>query len=191
MKKFIVIALILLLHQASFAQELYKLRYKESKIEWTGFRPFGEHNGVLSFVNGALYFQNDTLLSASFIVDMRSIYITDMKEQEEKDELLKDLNHPSFLNTKNYSLALFELKEAKRLPSGVNNYQLTGNLTIKDITKSITFPAQIKFSDKKLVGKAKVVFDRQEWNMEMESFFKDLAVFDDIELNIYMVAYKK
>lgn len=191
MKKLIVIALILCLQQNSFAQDLYKVRYKESKIEWKGFKPFGEHNGWLSFINGAIYFTNDDIISASFITDMRSIFVMDIKEQEEKDALMKDLNQASFLNTKDYSMALFELTEAKKINEGVNNYQFTGNLTIKDITRPITFPAQIRIAGNKLVGKAKVVFDRQEWNLEMESFVKELALYNDIELNIYLVAYKK
>jgi polyisoprenoid-binding protein YceI len=86
---------------------------------------------------------------------------------------------------------IFEIKKGEKIDNEDYNYQITGNLTIKEITKEITFPAKIVLDENKLLGEAKIVFNRQEWELEMSNFIKDFALNNNIELNVSLKANKK
>ena len=61
----------------------------------------------------------------------------------------------------------------------LGNYSITGDLTIKGITNSINFPAQITVSENGVSTSAKASFqiDRSKWNVKFGStnFFEDLV----------------
>jgi polyisoprenoid-binding protein YceI len=76
-----------------------------------------------------------------------------------------------------------------KLTKKVNTYNLTADLTIKGITKSITFPATFKTVGKTFEGVAKITIDRTLWDIKYGSsnFFEglgDKAIKNDVELNV-------
>ena len=73
--------------------------------------------------------------------------------------------------------------------------KVTGNLTIKGITNSVTFPAEIEVKDGIVKANGKVVIDRTQWGIRYRSgkFYDNLAdnaVSDDIEIRMKIVAKK-
>jgi polyisoprenoid-binding protein YceI len=73
----------------------------------------------------------------------------------------------------------------------VNSYNLTADLTIKGITKSITFPATFKMVGNKFEGVAKITIDRTLWDIKYGSsnFFEglgDKAIKNEIELSVVL-----
>ncbi len=73
--------------------------------------------------------------------------------------------------------------------------QVTGNLTIKGITKPITFPATIDVKDGRAEANGKVVINRTQWGIRYASgkFYDNLAdeaVSDDIGIDMKIVAQK-
>ncbi|MEX1187789.1 MAG: YceI family protein [Bacteroidia bacterium] len=71
------------------------------------------------------------------------------------------------------------------------NYTIKGNLTIKGITKAITFPATVSMTDEAVNATAEFEIDRTEWDIKYGSgkFFQDLGdkmIYDNfiIKLNI-------
>ena len=45
------------------------------------------------------------------------------------------------------------------------NFRVSGNLTIKDVTKNISFPAKVELDENKLKAKGNFDIDRRQWNM--------------------------
>ena len=73
--------------------------------------------------------------------------------------------------------------------------KVTGNLTIKSITKPITIPADIEVKEGIVKANGKVVIDRTQWGIRYRSgkFYDNLAdqaVSDEIEFNMKIVAKK-
>jgi polyisoprenoid-binding protein YceI len=69
-----------------------------------------------------------------------------------------------------------------------NYYLVTGNLTIKGITNSIKFPAEVTKEEGKVAVKASLIFDRTDFNItyggSIVDGIKDKALYDDVELAI-------
>ena len=85
-------------------------------------------------------------------------------------------------DVENFDESRFVITETKK--SGDTHYELTGDLTIKGITQSVTFPADVYVKDGKLFGEAKMELDRTKWDIKYQSasFFSDLGdkVIDDL-----------
>ena len=76
-----------------------------------------------------------------------------------------------------------------KLTKKIDTYNLTADLTIKGITKSITFPATFKKVGNVFEGNAKITLDRTKWDIKYgsSSFFEglgDKAIKNEIELNV-------
>jgi polyisoprenoid-binding protein YceI len=74
-----------------------------------------------------------------------------------------------------------------------DKYDIKGRLTIKGITKDITFPATVKVTDKNFVAIAKVKIDRTQYDIRYgsASFFEglgDKAISNDFELDVNIAA---
>lgn len=190
MKKIILLLLIIAQLQL-VAQEVFLVSPTESTIEWTGSIIFGEHYGKLSFLNGSVVMKENNLERGSFIINIKSITIDDIKDKKDRDELLSELVDESFLDVQFYSMAAFEIKKVEKIKEGSLNYQITGNLTIKEITQQITFPAYIIVKDNILTANAKFKIDRQRWNMKFEEKMEEMFVYDDIEISVKLVAKLK
>jgi len=128
------------------------------------------------------------------VVDMNTIKVTDITDAESNSKLAAHLNSEDFFNTAANPEALFELISAEPIANAAANapnYNLKGNLTIKGITKAISFPATVQITADAVNASAEFPIDRTEWDIKYGSgkFFKDLAdkaINDnfDVKLNI-------
>lgn len=64
---------------------------------------------------------------------------------------------------------------------------ITGNLTIKGVTKSITFPATVNIADEKITGDAEFVIDRSIWNVGY-SDWKGQLIKNDVLMALAIIA---
>ncbi len=158
-----------------------------SVLNWKGKKPTGEHYGVVSLKSGSLVVENGVLKSGEFLIDMTSIKVTDMPEDNEYNgKLVKHLSGADFFDVAVYSTAKFVVTKAENLEGKL---AVTGNLTIKDVTKSITIPATISNVDGVDVFKSDVFkVDRADFGIKYKSkkFFdnlKDKFIDDLMELS--------
>lgn len=66
---------------------------------------------------------------------------------------------------------------------GTYNVSVTGNLTIKDVTKSISVPATITIQNGKVIARATFKVKRKEYNVIGQSFAQS-KISDDIEITV-------
>src|SRR5690606_24220128 len=103
------------------------------------------------------------------------------------------LKNEDFFDAPKFPEATFDI--AKVSGSG-NDLSVTGRLTIKGITKSVTFPAVVHQSGNTVHATAKgVKIDRTQFDIKYRSgnFFSglgDRAISDEFQLDIELVAAK-
>lgn len=116
-----------------------------SVIEWKGTKPTGFHNGTVNISTGSLNVEKDSIKSGEFIIDMKSIKCLDIPADDEGNQkLVGHLNGVDFFDVDNNPTAKFVIAEAKEKEGKL---QVTGNLTLRGTTKSITFPATFAKTD--------------------------------------------
>jgi len=170
---------------------LYKIDQQKSKITWLAKKVAGEHRGEIKVAEGNLHFDNELLVSGNFTLDTRSISVTDIKDDEANDKLVGHLKNDDFFSVDKFPEAKFIITDVKKKADGA--YDIQGDLTIKGITKSISFPATTKLANQQIAANAKVKVNRTKYDIKFRSanFFENLGdktIYDDFELNIDLVA---
>ena len=180
----IALVTVLALTVASFSSLKEKtIKVKDSKITWKGYKVTGEHEGVIHLEQAALEFKKEKLVGGTFVIDMRSITVTDLSG-EMKNNLEGHLKSDDFFGVEQHKTASFKITKAKE-NKGI--YTVTGNLTIKGITHPTTFNMTIK--DNTATAQLKV--DRTKYDIKYgsTSFFdnlKDKAISNEFDLNILL-----
>jgi polyisoprenoid-binding protein YceI len=166
---------------------------EESKIEWLGKKVTGEHYGKIEMAYGDLEFDGEMLTGGSFEIDMTTITNEDLENAEYNQKLVGHLKSDDFFAVEKFPKAKFEIKKAEHDKAG--KYKITGDLTVKGITKSIEFPAQVTMLDNKATATASITIDRSEFDVRYGSgtFFDNLGdkmIYDDFTLDVTLVANK-
>lgn len=164
-----------------------------SRVNWIGYKLGGNHAGTIKLQSGAMSIDGDKLLSGSFVIDMNAIENTDMEAGKMRDQLIGHLKSEDFFDVAKYPTAKFEITSAKKLDA--NNYQIEGNLTMKETTKNITFEAQIDKDENNVYTATTNTFviNRTDWgvNYGSKNIFKDLkdaVILDDVEIKLTISA---
>jgi polyisoprenoid-binding protein YceI len=174
----------------------YSVDLTSSMVEWKGFKPTGQHNGTLALKSGALYIKENTPVGGEFVIDMQSLKVLDIEDPEYNGKLTGHLNSPDFFDVANNPTANFVITQVVRTTES-NTYELTGNLTIKGITKSVGFKANVTLEgDKASSSTPEFTIDRAAYDIKFKSkkFFDDLKddfINDEIALVIKLNASKQ
>lgn len=158
-----------------------------SSIEWIGKKVTGQHNGSISLKEGVLDIDNGKIKSGKITIDMETITCADLDGDWNK-KLIGHLKSADFFDVKNHKTATLEIKEVKNTEK--NKFNVSGDLTIKGITKEINFPATIEFKDGKLAAFAEVNIDRTLYDIKYGSgkFFEGLG--DKMIDDLFVVKFK-
>ena len=151
-----------------------------SKVTWKAYKVTGSHTGTVNLNSGALIFDGDKLSGGEFEVDLPSLIATDL-EGEYKGKLEGHLKSDDFFGVEQHPTS--SLVFTKVTPNGKNSYEVTGDLTIKGVTKAVTFDLSVYGS--KATATMKV--DRAQYNVKYGSgsFFENLGdktIYDAFDL---------
>jgi polyisoprenoid-binding protein YceI len=163
---------------ASIALDLQK-----STVKWIGTKLKGKHHGSIKIAEGNIVVKDNKVVGGKFLLDMTSIENEDMKDDAKmKAKLEGHLKSEDFFNVGKFPKATFEITSINEA-TGVSS--VTGNLTIKDVTKGVTFPAKINYgSDKKPVSAtANFNINRQLWGISFPGQ-PDNLIKDEINLDL-------
>lgn len=165
---------------------------KKSSLSWTGYKVTGKHSGSLMLKSGELKFEGSKLIGGSFEIDMNTIACTDLTG-EYADKLVGHLKADDFFGTANHPVAKFQMTSAG--PQGKDLYKITGNLTIKGITKPIKFNSTVKEENGVKVADALIKIDRTDYDIKYGSgsFVEDLGdktIYDEFDLSVKLVTNK-
>ena len=176
---------------------VYKIDTNKSDVAWVGKKVTGQHNGKIKIASGDLEVKGNVVSGGIITIDMTTISNEDLKEKESNDKLLGHLKSADFFNVEKFPTAKFEI--GKMTPNtkavGKNNYNVTGKLTIKGITKDVSFPATVVIAGNSLTANADFKLDRTLWDIKYGSgkFFDGLGdkmIHDDFAIKFEISAKK-
>lgn len=165
-----------------------------SNVEWTGSKPTGKHNGTILLKEGNLELQEGKLIGGSFTIDMKSIKVLDLTDAKMNGDLTGHLLSADFFHADSFPTSTFVITGVQEMNEAGATHRITGNLTMKGISRSISFPASVKIEEQKLTATSSAfVINRAEWNVRYgsKSFFKNLKdnfINDEIGLKINLTA---
>ena len=177
-KTFVFLSLILVTSVSAMANKhnhsTLKLNTEVSSVEWIGEKVVGKHNGNISIKEGIINLHDGHLSGGKVVINMETITCADL-EGEWSDKLVNHLKSPDFFDIANNKTATLEIIKFTKTEG--NNYTVSGNLTIKGISKPITFPANIEIIDGKLAAFAEFKIDRTLYDIKYNSgkFFEALG----------------
>lgn len=164
------------------------LDLQNSRLEWEGYKPTGKHNGTVQIKSGKVELKDGNIVGGSFEIDLNTIKVLDLTDPDYNKKLTGHLLSPDFFDVAKYPGASFSItsvvpidgskvdKTKERGPLSPS-HAITGNLTIKGITKSITFNALVETKDGMFSAITNQFFiDRAEFNVQYGSrkFFDNL-----------------
>lgn len=153
----------------------------KSTISWEGKKVTGKHSGTINIQEGSFEFDGAKVVGGSFVIDMTSLTVTDLKG-DMAGKLAGHLKSPDFFDVANHPTATFELHSVN------DEGSVYGHLTIKGITKPISFDAEFSNDG----ATAKIIVDRTKFDVRYGSgsFFDNLgdkAIYDEFTLNVNLV----
>jgi len=168
-----------------------------SAITWTGSKPGENHTGTLSVKEGSFSVQENMVTAGSFTIDMTSLNNIDLAAKpDNKAKLEGHLKSPDFFDAAKYPTAKFEITavEASVNDSTKNaTHLIKGNLTIKDSTKNISFPARITVDAKTVSATADFSIDRSLWgiNYKGPNNPQNWLIGKEVKIKLAIAATKK
>lgn len=177
------------------ADETYEVNVNNSTIAWEGFEGIkllaSEHNGTINLSAGKLFVKDEKVVGGKFNIDMNSIIVLDIPANNSKNaKLTNHLKDPDFFDTPKFPEANFEIIsiEAANTDSSIVN----GNLTIKGISKNISFAALIVKDANTIKANAKFYINRKDWgiNYRSEDSLGDKMIRPEMGIAINLIAQK-
>lgn len=183
---------------------VYNVDAATSAIKWTGYHKGGlnPRYGIIKAA-GTVSVENNAITGGSFTIDMNTL-ITDTaavaaSEGKKSTDLDMHLKSPDFFDVAKYPTAKFEITsvapfdsaKVKSVIEGATNI-VSGNLTLKDKTVNVTFPAKVNVTATEVTVESKFVINRSDWGLsyKTEGNPADWGISKDIEIQMNVKATK-
>ncbi len=168
-----------IVNEEFFADALDKLGIEAGKQVIVGTTP-----GVTGEINLNLE-GSDPLESAQFTVDMAGL----KTDQDRRDEWLQE----NAIETDSFPQAMFTATSIEGLPESITegeelNFQLVGDLTVRDVTNSVTFDVTAVLEGDTLQGTAVLPLKLTDFGIDPPDFANTLTVADAFRIEVELVA---
>jgi len=163
-----------------------------SDVHWWGYKiaksEASSHDGTIAVKSGNVVLKGKEIVGGTFVLDMTSINATDVSGESQK-RLNGHLKNGDFFEVEKFPTAIFKITSVKKNNDKIYSRLVTGDLTVKGKTSSISFPAQITVKN----GAAELVsnkfsFDRQKFDVTYKSKMQDVFVKDEIDMTVKLTA---
>lgn len=165
----------------------YTVDTAQSKLVWKGTKVTGFHEGTVDITSGHVVVGEEVNVSGGeFLFDMNSINTTDL-EGEWKDKLDGHLKSDDFFDVANHPEASLVVTEVKA-GDAENELVVSANLTIRGVTKNITFDAQVdELTETSVKLSADFNILREDWGVNYAGAQDDL-ISKEINFKVSIVA---
>jgi len=188
-----IFALVAILGLSAFTNGAKPVTYTvdvtKSTITWVGKKVAGSHNGTIALKSGSLDVNGKHVTGGTFVMDMTAI-----KDADGSDKLEGHLKADDFFGSAKFPTSTFVITKVTGSGASVT---VSGNLTIKGITKPLSFPATVAVNADGTVSAlaGKILVDRTKYDIRYgsKSFFDsigDKAIDDNFEIGVKLVAKK-
>lgn len=170
-----------------------------SVVGFTGNGVGKNHPGTFKLTDGKISVADGKVTSGSFTINIAGIILTEPAEMIQT-KLKGHLLSPDFFDAAKYPTAKFEITKItdytsnetdKSVVAGANAL-VSGNLTLKDSTKNVSFPAVIIVTETEVTAKANFNIDRTQWGMSYgnDKSLKDKFISPEVNIAIDIKAKK-
>lgn len=155
---------------ASAGAATYTVDVNNSKIGWRGWKIVGagEHTGTIGLKEGSIQVENGKIAAGSFVIDMNNIVDLDLTDTAKQAMLIGHFKSDDFFNVAKYPTGKFEIVSVTEKAAEGSTHEISGNLTLRDSTRKITFPATVKMEGSSLTAEGKVTINRLEWGINYD-----------------------
>lgn len=154
-----------------------------SKVGFVGAKVTAQHVGVFEDFAGTIALAEGKLDSVEFEVQTTSVVADGGNPRLEGH-----LRSPDFFEVEKHPTAKFvSTKIAAGSDAEGMTHTVTGNLTLRGVTKSVTFPAKVEVSASEVRASAEFGIDRKDFGIEYPGKADDL-IKDNVLLQVEFVA---
>ncbi len=159
---------------------------ENSTIEFVGSKVTGKHDGGFKAFSGTIDFVNGKAekSTVSVEIDMNSVF-------SDNADLTDHLKRADFFDVAQFPKATFtSTKIVADRAKGANSFNVTGDLTLRGVTKAVTFPATINVNETDVAVNADFAINRKEFAIAYAGMADDL-IRDDVALKLELKAPRK
>jgi polyisoprenoid-binding protein YceI len=160
-----------------------------STIGWKAEKPTGTHTGTVRISSGDLVMHCGQLYSGTIALDMSSVTVDDLSSSD-KQKLENNLRSDYFFDTSKFPEAQLEITSVNHNSEKTFHFvTILANLTMRGITKQITFTADVSKSTlNDFAGEANIVINRRDWNIATSNLMYDKLIYKDVSLHVTLQA---
>jgi polyisoprenoid-binding protein YceI len=178
--------------------EDYLFDVKASKVLWKGYKLSGKpHTGTVNVSEGGFEVSEGKITMASVVIDLASIKDTDLKDPKMASKIENHLKSQDFFFVNQYRSAKLNVMDISDMPedSEGNNMLIIGELSIRQASRPIKFPAKVTITGDKITALGTLSIDRTEYGIRYGSdkflgYVADQIIKDNFELTFDLVANK-
>ena len=152
-----------------FHAKTYAVDSSKSILQWAGRNIKSTHSGTLRISEGEIKTKDASVTSGQFIIDMNTLACDDIIDETYNEMLIAHLKSDDFFSVEKYPFARFSITTTNSISGytpGSYNFNVKGDLTIKDVTRGVEFPSIINANkDGTLIFLAQLDIDRTDWNV--------------------------
>src|SRR5688572_10033600 len=138
-----------------------------SRIRFTGHGVGKNHPGVFKLSSGTVYVAGNKITGGNFVINIKSMELEQKGGMFDK-KLYPHLMSGDFFDAEKFATSTFEITDVKPYSGNSNdtsivagaNYTISGNFTLKNVTKNISFPAKVDLDGNTLKAKGNFNIDR-------------------------------
>lgn len=166
-KVFVLIILTIGLCSFASVNTTYKIDPSKSGMTWHMPISTGEHYGTINVQSGYIVYDGTTVSSGSFNIDINSVKDLDLSK-EKQPAIEKHIKSEDFFEVAKYPYATFKIDKVVRNEKGILTAH--GSLTIKNITKPISFPVRMRAFDGKIyVDADNIPINRKDFGLTIKN----------------------
>lgn len=148
-----------------------------SEFKYTGYKIVGQHSGTFILFEGLAEVPGDSLEEAVFTFEAETL-----STETDNEQLTRVIKGKDFFWCDEHPKMTFKSTKIEKDQDG---YAITGDLTLRGVTKTIQFPAKIEMQGETLTLKSQFTVNRKWWNMIFQGIGDNVLKEDVlIELNV-------
>lgn len=160
-----------------------------SSLTWHAEKLTGSHNGAVRVRSGSLTMHCGQLAKGSVVIGMNTLTVNDLAAPD-KQKLENNLRSDYFFDTGKYPDAKLDIVSVEGVVNQFNHQlKVTGNLTLRGITKRIDFTVNVsKSTVTDFIAQADIIINRRDWSIATSNIMYNTAIKTDIRLHVSLQA---
>lgn len=169
---------------------VYYLPQGEYSVSWNAKKVGGEHHGVVKISNGKLRVENNKIIEGTIEVDMSTIQVNDIRDEEMNAKLVGHLKSEDFFDVESHQYATLDFRSI----DGSGKHQvLMADMTIKGIRNQVRFDVTIEQnSPNSIKAGAYLTIDRTKYDITYKSKSVDALldefIYDNFDIKTKFIA---